>query len=142
SPPQGPRKDLLMMAVRILPKRVVPFIGSALLMLVPLARGQLYQQVNLVTDDKSVHPAPVEDPNLVNAWGVSFGPSTPFWVSDAETGLSTLYSVNPVNNTTTKVGLEVHTGGAGHPTGQAFNPSAAFNGDRFLFVGEDGTISG
>ena len=131
-----------MIAVRTPPQNLVPLIVTTFLTFVPLARAQLYQQVNLVTDDKTVHPAPVEDPNLVNAWGVSFGPSTPFWVSDNETGLSTLYSVNPVTDTTTKVGLEVHTGGAGHPTGQAFNPSSGFNGDRFLFVGEDGTISG
>jgi uncharacterized protein (TIGR03118 family) len=41
--------------------------------------------------------------------------------------------------------LEVKIPGAGNPTGQAFNPlaaSGAFNGDAFLFVSEDGTISG
>ena len=32
--------------------------------------------------------------------------------------------------------------GDGSVTGQAFNGGTGFNGDRFLFVSEDGTISG
>jgi uncharacterized protein (TIGR03118 family) len=134
-----------MTAIRTLPHKLAPVIGSAFLILVPFARAQLYQQFNLVTDDQSANSAKIQDPSLVNAWGVSFGPSTPFWVSDNGSGVSTLYSVNPINNTPTKVGLTVNTGGAGNPTGQAFNPQAgagAFNSDPFLFVAEDGTISG
>jgi hypothetical protein len=50
-----------------------------------------YQQVNLVSDLPGV--AALQDTNLVNAWGVSFGPTTPFWISDNGTGLSTLYAV-------------------------------------------------
>jgi len=112
-----------------------------------LAKGQTFQQVNLITDDKSVNPAPIQDPNLINAWGVSYSSTSPFWVSDNGTGLSTLYRVNPVTDVPTKVGLEVTIPPAvgGNPTGQAFNPQAAsgaFNQDNFLFVSEDGTISG
>jgi uncharacterized protein (TIGR03118 family) len=40
------------------------------------------------------------------------------------------------------VGLTVTIPGAGNVTGQVFNGTSAFNGDRFLFVSEDGTISG
>lgn len=56
-----------------------------------------FAQVNLVTDDKSIHPdAVLQDPSLVNAWGVSFSPTgSPFWVSDNGTGLATLYRVDP-----------------------------------------------
>ncbi|HEX4262930.1 MAG TPA: TIGR03118 family protein [Verrucomicrobiae bacterium] len=102
-----------------------------------------YQQVNLVSDLPNV--AALQDTNLVNAWGISFGPATPFWVSDNGTGLSTLYQVT--NNAAgapqvSKVALEVTIPGDGTPTGQAFNGSAAFNGDVFLFVSEDGTVSG
>jgi hypothetical protein len=32
------------------------------------------------------------DPNLVNPWGIAFGPSTPFWISDNRKGLSALYN--------------------------------------------------
>ena len=38
-----------------------------------------FSQVNLVTDDQSAHAAQVTDPDLKNAWGVSFGPTSPFW---------------------------------------------------------------
>jgi len=41
-----------------------------------------------------------------------------------------------------KQGLQVKIPGAGNPTGQAFNTVGGFNGDLFLFVSEDGTISG
>jgi len=129
---------------RLFPK-LVPVFGGALLFLVPLARAQVYQQVNLVTDDQSANSAIIQDPNLVNAWGVSFSGSSPFWVSDNGAGVSTLYSVNPVTDHPSIVNLVVNTGGAGNPTGQSFNPQAsagAFNHDNFLFVGEDGTISG
>src|SRR5262249_24093642 len=51
-------------------------------------------------------------------------------------------SVNPLNNVTTKVGLEVTIPGDGSVTGQVFNGTSAFNNDRFLFVSEDGTVSG
>ena len=121
--------------------------GAFLLSGIPI-KAQNFRQVNLVTDDKLVNPAVIEDANLVNAWGVSYSPTSPFWVSDNGTGLSTLYRVNPTTDVPTKVGLEVTippavAGGTGNPTGQAFNPQAgAFNGDPFLFVSEDGTISG
>jgi uncharacterized protein (TIGR03118 family) len=110
-----------------------------------LAQAQKYDQVNLVTDDKLIHPGVIEDPDLVNAWGISYSPTSPFWVSDNGTGLSTLYKVDPVTGAPTKQGLVVTIQGAGNPTGQAFNPlagSGAFNKDNFLFVSEDGTISG
>jgi uncharacterized protein (TIGR03118 family) len=83
----------------------------------------------------------IADPNLINAWGVSFSSGSPFWVSAADSDLALLYSVNPTTNVPTKVPLEVSV--PGNPTGQVFNGSGTnFNGDRFLFAGEDGTISG
>ena len=101
-----------------------------------------YQQTNLVSDQENV--ALLRDTNLVNAWGISFGPTSPFWVSDNGTGLSTLYSVT--NDATgyhvTKLGLQVVIPGEGNPTGQTFNNTTAFNGDLFIFASEDGTISG
>jgi uncharacterized protein (TIGR03118 family) len=54
-----------------------------------------------------------------------------------------LYNVNPLTNATTKQGLEVTIPGAGTVTGQAFaNIAGNFNSDTFLFVSEDGTVSG
>jgi uncharacterized protein (TIGR03118 family) len=93
-----------------------------------------FTQTNIVSSINGL--AAVTDTDLKNPWGVSFGPTSPFWVSDNATGLSTLYSGAGV-----KAGLVVTIPG-GVPTGQAFNSTSAFNGDRFLFAGEDGTIAG
>src|SRR5687767_411261 len=49
-----------------------------------------YVQTNLVSNQPGV--AELTDPVVVNAWGISFGPTTPFWLSDNGTGLSTLYT--------------------------------------------------
>src|SRR6185369_11601994 len=81
-----------------------------------------YQQTDLVSDLPGV--ALLQDTNLVNAWGISFGPTSPFWVSDNGTGKSTLYAVT--NDSlgaiqVTKLGLEVNIPGEGNVTGQVFN---------------------
>jgi uncharacterized protein (TIGR03118 family) len=102
-----------------------------------------YAQVNLVSDLAGV--AVLQDPNLTNAWGISFSASSPFWVSANGTGKALLYSVTNDDQGMTfvsKVGLEVTIPGDGTPTGQVFNNVGGFNGDIFLFVSEDGTISG
>src|ERR1700731_1349091 len=52
-----------------------------------------YVQTGLVTDgsDPAVTATHI-DPNLVNPWGISFIPGlSPFWVSDNNAGVSTLY---------------------------------------------------
>lgn len=108
--------------------------------------AQSFQVVNLVSDDPVAHPAQVTDRGLINAWGLSYAPAGPFWVSSNGTGTSTLYSVDPLTQRTTPAPLVVRIPPGGGPvTGQVFNTGAAggaFNGDSFLFVGEDGTISG
>jgi len=106
------------------------------------AEAELFSQINLVTDDQTANSAQITDPHLVNAWGISFSSTSPFWVSANGTGLATLYSVNPLTNATAKMGLEVSIPGDGSVTGQVLNGTSAFNSDRFLFVSEDGTISG
>lgn len=126
------------------------FASAGLLMLAvlpclstPAAAAPLFDQTNLVTSNQAANPAQITDPNLVNAWGISSSPTSPFWVSDNQTGLATLYVVNPTTNATSINPLVVTIPGNGTPTGQVFNAnSAAFNGDPFLFVSEDGTISG
>lgn len=107
------------------------------------AAAGAYQQVNLVSDVAGA--AILQDTNLVNAWGISFGPNTPFWVSANGSGRSVLYSVT--NNALgavqiSKLSLEVNIPGDANPTGQVFNNLGGFNGDVFLFASEDGTISG
>src|SRR5690349_1117422 len=120
------------------------YLGVGLALAAP-ARASNIVQVNPLLSN-------IQDPDLKNPWGVSFSPSapgapgSPIWISDNGTGRSTLYSVNPANDATSKVGFvtipSFPAGGTGNPTGQAFNGTTAFNSDRFLFVSEDGTISG
>ncbi|NJA06874.1 TIGR03118 family protein [Methylococcaceae bacterium WWC4] len=107
------------------------------------AAATSFSRVDLVTDDQAANPAQITDTSLVNAWGISYAPTGPFWISDNGTGLSTLYIVNPSTNATTKLDLNLSIPGAGNVTGQVFNNNAAaFNGNLFIFVSEDGTVSG
>jgi len=96
----------------------------------------------LVTDDPTAHAGQIVDPGLVNPWGLSYSPTSPFWISANGTNTATLYTVNPTTQATSKVALTVSVP-VGGVTGQVFNGAAgAFNGDNFLFVGENGTIAG
>ena len=102
-----------------------------------------YGQINLVSDIAGV--AQLQDTNLVNAWGSSFGPTGPFWVSDNGSGKATLYAVT--NDATgaphvTRNARVVTIPGNGSVTGQFNNTTPGFNGDAFVFASEDGTISG
>jgi uncharacterized protein (TIGR03118 family) len=118
------------------------------------SRAAVFSVTNLVTNDQAVNSAQIADPFLKNAWGISRS-TGPFWVSDNATGVATLYQVNPSTDVTTKVtlgsppnasgGVVIPPVGAGTPTGQFSNTASAtgaFNADTFLFVNEDGTISG
>lgn len=105
------------------------------------ASAQFYTQRNLVSD--GAVPAEHTDADLVNAWGLVAGPTTPWWVADNGTSLSTLYN----GNTGVKSALVVTV--PGNPTGTVFNGDAtAFlitNGantsaSRFLFSTEGGQI--
>lgn len=119
------------------------FVASLLLITFALPSHAITFNVNnLVTDDQSVHPAQITDPGLVNAWGLSYISTGPFWLSSNGAGTSPLYSVDPITQVTTKLPLTVTIPGAGNVTGQVSNVTSAFGGDRFLFVSEDGTVSG
>jgi hypothetical protein len=102
-----------------------------------------YQQLNLVPDLPGI--ARLQDTNLVNARGMSFSTTSPFWISDNGSGLATLYAVtNDMNGVVhvVKQGLQVTIPGDGTPSGQLFNGTTAFHTDLFIFASEDGTISG
>src|SRR5713226_6549314 len=112
--------------------------------------AQHYAQTNLVSNTSGV--APVTDPQLVNPWGLSRSSSSPWWISDNATGLSTLYNgagakqslivtipqADPTNKNTP----------TGSPTGTISNGSqtdfllAPGKPAVFLFSTIDGTIAG
>ncbi|HLW54295.1 MAG TPA: TIGR03118 family protein [Candidatus Angelobacter sp.] len=111
-----------------------------------------YQVTDLVSNQNGA--APQTDANLVNGWGLSRGPTTPFWVSDNVTGKATLYT-----GAGAKVPLVVTIPAApgntkGTPTGTVFNITVANSSPSFLvtrggttapslfiFATLDGTIS-
>jgi uncharacterized protein (TIGR03118 family) len=119
-------------------------------------------QTNLVSDLPGA--AAVTDPNLVNPWGISESGGSPFWISDNNAGLATLYQAPGASNTPVSVNpLAVNiptpvspTGGT--PDGTVFNPALAAGAFKitgkdktgnpasapavFLFATEDGTITG
>src|SRR5258708_6710268 len=49
-----------------------------------------YRQANLNADLPGA--ATGRDPSLVNPWGLSHGPTSPWWVSDNGPGVATLYT--------------------------------------------------
>ncbi len=98
-----------------------------------------YSQTNLVSDIPGL--AANTDPNLVNPWGISFSPMSPFWVSDNGKGLATLYDGSGMPLSLV-VSIPAPGGGVGVPTGQVFNGMGAFSDDLFLFATEGGTIAG
>jgi len=90
-----------------------------------------------------------QDPNIKNAWGITFLPGGPFWISDEVTGLSTVYD-STGTIVPTVVTVPSATSRAGTPTGIAANSTTGFvvtqNGKSgaasFIFDTLDGTISG
>ncbi len=95
-----------------------------------------YDQTNLVSNIPGL--AKFTDPGMINPWGMSSSATSPIWVSDNGSDLSTLY-----NGAGAKQGLVVSFAAqSGSPTGQVFNSGSDFKANRFIFAGEDGTISG
>lgn len=136
-------------------RRACIAIAALAALTTPAWGAVMFSQTNLVTDDQAVNAAQITDAFLKNPWGISHSSGSPFWVSDNKTGVTTLYSVNPTTDATAKVivgnpadpsgGVVIPPVGSGNPTGQVFNSAnatGAFNSDLFLFVSEDGTISG
>jgi uncharacterized protein (TIGR03118 family) len=106
-----------------------------------------YLATDLVSDLPGV--APVTDPTLVNAWGLSLSPTGgAFWVSANGTNLSELYTGN-VTGSAIGQPFKVAIPG-GRPTGQVFNPTTDFkvtDGTNtlpavFIFASESGMVTG
>ena len=135
----------------------------ALAAILPCLTLAQYTRTDLVTNSGAGGTVP--DSHLVNAWGLVSTGTSPFWVSDNATGLSTLYSISNTSGVVaTPLGLVVSipsvTGGAGSPTGivapetpkgatafvvSGINPvtgKQASGNSIFIFDTLDGTIWG
>jgi uncharacterized protein (TIGR03118 family) len=113
-------------------------------------RADTYSWENFQSDIPGV--AEHVDSNLVNPWGMAASSGGTIWVSNNGTGTSTLYHQDGTASSLV-VNIPVSAArhrGTGNPTGIVFNNTAFFNvtksGNsqpaRFIFVTEDGTISG
>lgn len=105
-----------------------------------LRAGFVFTETDLVSDIAG--RAAFTDPNLVNPWGISRSATSPWWVSNADSGTSTLYNGNTGAPSALVVSVPNPSGGLASPTGQVFNAGSAFNADRFIFATEEGLISG
>src|SRR4051812_42384414 len=74
--------------------------------------------VHPLLSDTNATPAAANDASLVNGWGLSAGPTTPWWTSNNGSNTSTLYS-----GVGAKAALTVAVPGG--PTGTVFNGNAA-----------------
>jgi hypothetical protein len=138
-------------AMQVRRTAVAACLGLAFLMVSGLAQAQ-YHLTNIVSNQ--VHQAPTIDPLLANPWGLARGATSPWWISDNDTGGSTLYEAKGTqvplqvliptagNGPTSPSGLN----GPGTPTGIVFNGSSTdFEvlgmPAPFIFATLDGTIS-
>jgi len=122
-----------------------------------------YDETDLVANklkltDKNgiVHNADVIDQNLKNPWGVAESAGSPFWISDNNAGVATLYNVPgakvSINPLVVRIPTPISSSG-GAPTGAVFNIALGAGAFKitdgihtapavFLFATEDGTIVG
>jgi uncharacterized protein (TIGR03118 family) len=122
-----------------------------------------FKQTNLASDVSGL--ATITDQNLVNTWGVSNLPGSPFWISNQGTNTSSLYTVTgstgvsaannfpgvpPGPNTNFVAIPTVGAGPAQGPTGQVANgnstafkigPAGSQTSALFIFANLNGTIS-
>jgi uncharacterized protein (TIGR03118 family) len=120
-----------------------------------------YLQTNLVSNVPGL--ARVLDANLKNPWGLVHSSTSPWWISDNNAGVTTVYTGDgtqvpappPAPPGTPLVVMIPPPGGSpagtlGAPTGTVFNATSDFQVSKngvsapalFLFATEDGTIAG
>jgi uncharacterized protein (TIGR03118 family) len=133
---------------RFMPRSVLSFLIAVLVTALCASRATAqntgYTQTNLVSDGAVT--APNTDKHLINPWGIAFAPGAPFWISDNNSGFSTLYDNQGVpQSLIVTIPPPSGTPGPATPTGIVANSTTSFavNGSPafFIFSTEDGTIS-
>ncbi|HEY6263186.1 MAG TPA: TIGR03118 family protein [Candidatus Acidoferrum sp.] len=154
---------------RMMSLKFLPAFALSLFLLPSLTPAQHYAQKNLVSDLPQPHNPDgskvLVDPNLKNPWGLTRSSGSPWWISNNNSGTSSLFS-----GTGTPINIFTESGGAAGnfvvvpppgfapagtqsaPTGVVFNGSPtdfllnkgtpAGKPAVFIFATEDGTISG
>src|SRR5260370_1060870 len=135
---------------------VLSLVFGALCLSALRADDPHFVQTNLVSNISGL--AKITDAELVNSWGVSHSPTSPFWVSNQGTNTTTLYAVTDQTNIS-KVVINPPSGfvlipttakGPQGPTGQVNNGNTSSfpvknGGDggsaHFIFANLNGTIS-
>src|SRR5215471_12951175 len=108
-------------------ERFLKFCASvviAFLLLPSTGWAQHYVQTNLVSSIPGLgtNPQNPVDSQLINAWGLTRSPTSPWWVSDNGTGLSTLYNgVGTKSTTVVTIPVPMGQSGPSKPTGVVFN---------------------
>jgi len=135
----------------------VALLGSSFLFLLLLNNGckkdvnpkaiRDFKQVNLVSNNNQFNSS-IVDTFLQNAWGLVFNPGGIAWVNGQASHVSNIYNKEGVA-LRPPVAIPSHddSTGGGSPTGIVFNGTTDFvlsNGKpaAFLFVGDDGILSG
>ena len=129
--------------------RICASAMAAVLAFSTLGLAQAYQQINFVSDILGL--APTQDGHLLNPWGLVASSTSPWWVSDNNGGVSTLYNGNTGAIVPLVVNippLDANGNGTGTPTGVVFSGASGFRfqvngntaGSGFTFVTEGGTI--
>ncbi len=124
--------------------------GDTNLVVTPIT-NTTFVQANLVADISSLGAVTI-DPNLVNAWGLAFGPNGALWVANNGTGTTTFYTQSGAKLQPTVSVPSAVPGEPGVPTGAIYNASADFaipgttagptlGAAQLILAGEDGTIS-
>jgi len=120
--------------------------------IVTIAPGSAYRQTNLVSDVAGI--AFIEDPLIVNPWGISMTATSPFWLANAGTSTSSLYRGDVGGVVFFKQpGMPSITIPGQLPTGTVANPTAsefvvpgacaaAPCGANFIFASITGNIVG
>ena len=107
---------------------------------VPAASENVYTVTNLQTT--------ATDPSLVNGWGLAALPTSPWWVADNGTDVSTLYRADGVKQALTvavpnaPTGLVANDAGTGFVVTKQTSTGPVSGSSRFIFSTEEGTILG
>jgi len=119
-------------------------VSAAIVILVLSLTGTAFAQYTLTTFVKN--SGKKGDKQLINPWGLAYGPSEYFWFSDEGTGLSTLYDGNGVKQSLVVTIPPASGTGLGSPTGIVYNGGAQFQimhwTSAFMFATLDGLICG